>query len=355
MDWACGLCLLSALLVTTGCTPGKQSADLWEDYLSRLERVLETDIATRPVALSSYYPTRKILQRKTQNLSINLLELLSLLDCKLSRIIASRNSVLGKVMQASQQWLYEVALIKALEECIVQLEGYELSQQAPREVSPEVLSELQNILQIKKSELAKVVWNATFAGPEFQVFMSANKGALETDFQFAYYANLTASLAQLSQWTANPMFPGVSAEYEKINQQLVTYPVYGRLMYSLLEATTMLNSVSASLHRKLAERPLCFTHIPTPKARIMRNILVNIYNARVQPYIAELNKAHGEWHRLLAFISEGLPKESLGSYYSLNLTQNPQSIYGLFKNAAVEHAKVWTTLLEQCGLRPGNL
>jgi len=337
--------ILIIVLCLLGCDDGKQSGQLWQDYIGRLERVLETEIAAQSVMMKPY-PTRKALRISPRKVTIDIVDFLALLDCDLSRVVASRNAILGKVMQASQQWLYEAELIKALQECIAVLSA--------QEEPAEVVAKLKGSLAIKTSELPAIVWNATYAGPEFQVFMSAREGTLATDFKFADYADLTSALAQLTQWAAKPLFPGQSADYEKANQQLITYAVYGRLLLSIKEATNKLEAVSAALQRKLAERPLCFHQQPNRKATILKNILANVYNARVQPYLAELNKAYKEWHQLLYQLASGLPSDPLDNFSRAYLSQTPNSVYGLFQQASVKHAKQWTKLLESCGLKPGG-
>lgn len=337
--------IIIACLSLVGCDNSKQSGQLWQDYTSRLERVLEQEIPTQSAKIKPY-PARKALRINPRTVTINIIDFLALLDCDLSRVVASRNTVLGKVMQASQQWLYEAELINALQDCIAVLSA--------QEEPAEILAELKATLTIKTSELPVIIWNATYAGPEFQVFMSAREGTLATDFKFAHYADLTSALAQLTKWSANPLFPGQSADYEKVNQQLVTYAVYGRLLLSIKEATSKLEAVSGTLRRKLAERPLCFNQQPNRKANILKNILINIYNVRVQPYLAELNKAHKEWHHLLHQLANGLPSDPLEGFFASYLSQSPESVYGLFQQASVNHAKQWTKLLASCGLKPGG-
>jgi len=333
------------ILSITGCSSGNSSSAMWGDYISRLQRVLDTTIEV-PAVSPATYPNQRQLRQDTQALRINLLDFLSLLDCELNRVIATRNSSLGKVMPASQRWLYEVDLINALQQCIESLSN--------EDDSAGVVADLQSILSAKQAELGIVVWNATFAGPEFQQFMSARQGTLDSDFLFAYYGNLSTALVQLARWINEPMEPGGSAEYERINQELLTYPLYGRLMLSIREATLNLEAVSTTLRRNMQQRSLCISNKPTPKANILRNILVNIYTARVQPYIAELSKAHGEWYPLLSAMANELPAEPLKSYLAHHISQQDNSTYQRFKQASVQHAKAWTELLQQCGLRPGR-
>ncbi len=342
-----GLFLVSAL---SGCSQSDDLSGRLLDYRERLERVLEVEFPelqepTRQVR----YPTRKQLQRSTVEFTINWLDFFAIMDCDLNRLVGQRNSSLGKMMTASQRWAYEQEFLVVARQCLNLM-------QADSE-PPDVTAELAGILVQKQKDITNVAWNALWAGPEFQQFMSFREGMFAPGFTAAHWAELSAVLGTLMSWSRAPEAIQPSAAHEALNHSLVTYPFYGRLAVSVIEADRLLRNINAGMRRRLDARAICFNQKQNSKARILRNVLVNVFVVNIQPLLAELNKAQQQWRPLLDGSYRALnghESEELDDFYALYIGQGKRSLWSRHKGALEEHASLWTELLAQCGMRPGS-
>ena len=344
------ICCLLALVWLPGCADDDRITGRLLDYRERIERVLEIDFPElQPLPELVRYPTPKNLQRTPAEFTINWLDFFAIMDCDLNRLVGQRNSSLGKVMTASQRWSYEQEFLVVAGQCLTQLQA--------EDDPPEVATELEAILAQKYRDIDTIAWNATWAGPEFQTLMSFHDGVLKPDFRADQWAELTTALGALAAWSQNAEVLQSAKAHESLNFQLVTYPFFGRLVLSVLEADRLLSNINDGLRLRLQARPVCFNQTPNPRAQILRNVLVNIFVATIQPLLAELNKAQEQWRPLLATSYQALDgneSSRLKDFYDLYIGSGERSIWLHYKKTLTEHATLWTELLAQCGLRPGG-
>ncbi|AZZ93634.1 DUF3080 family protein [Hahella sp. KA22] len=346
------LTLLTILSLSACLGPPDTSAELFQDYRDRLERVLDTDFPAAGRALPvEVYPRSKALQREVAELKINLLDFLGLTGCKLNRLVGFRNSSLGKMMPASQKWLYEQHFLSLGGACLTTLEAHE-------EQNVELVEELRNALASKRDEIRNVAWNATWAGPEWQALMSQKEGGFDLDFQAGDWAELSLALSALADWSTQPESASLNADsLEALNRRLLTYPMVGRLLFSAEEASAEMGAIVEGLRRRLAERPLCVNGAPNERSRILQNVLVNIYSVRVQSYLAQLEKARRDWLPPLQRSYDQLQGDqsvALRSFAQRYLQEGEASLWWEFRHNAAAHAAIWTEMLAQCGLAPGS-
>ncbi|WP_431686343.1 DUF3080 domain-containing protein [Hahella sp. NBU794] len=349
--WTATLTLLAMLSLTACLGPPDTSAELFQDYRDRLERVLDTDFPTADRTLPvEVYPRSKVLLRDVAELKINLLDFLGLTGCELNRLVGFRNSSLGKMMPASQKWLYEQQFLSLGDACLTTLEA--------QDEEADLALELRRALASKRDEIGDVAWNATWAGPEWQALMSQKEGGFDLDFQAGDWAELSLALSALAEWSARPESPGLDADsLEALNRRLLTYPMVGRLLFSAEEASAEMGAIVEGLKRWLAERPLCVNGAPSERSRILQNVLVNIYSARVQPYLAQLEKARRDWLPPLQRSYDQLHGEqsvALQDFARRYLQEGESSLWWEFRHNAAAHAAIWTEMLAQCGLEPGS-
>ncbi len=339
------LLLFAFVLTLISCDGARTTNDLFDDYIGRLERVLELDIV-KVDPVTTAYPSRRQLQVATQEVKIDFLDFLGILDCDLNRVIAGRNSVLGKVMQPSQRWLYEVSLLSALEDCIRHLQ----TQEEP----PEVLTELFKIKGLKERELPAVVWNATWAGPEFQQLFSSRYGPLTAAFRFSDHAELSAALSSLAKWSRQPGLLTDASAYEASNQTLAITPIIGRLLVSYQESIHYLNAINQAVEVRLAARPVCFQGRPNRDAKILSNVLQKVFIGGIQPHLSELDKAFRTWMYTLQSTHEKLPGEIQEKADLIEAVGLESDLRQAFLMATRAHTRVWNDILQQCGLRVGT-
>lgn len=288
---------LLPLLILSGCSGGDSLENRFDDYEARLARVLDLDYGPEPSPEPLPFPSRRSLQLTLQDLRIDWLEFFALSDCDLSRVVGERNSSLGKVMAPSQQWLYERELLRALAEC---------RQKREAEGEMEAAARLADIETLKRRDYPLVIWNATWASPEYQSLLSTRGGALNTTFRLADHAELTATLSRLrelaEQESRQTDFTRTKPpeDIEALNQSLVSAPAIGALWVSLELASARMARINNALQERLARRPLCPSGKPVEAARFLKNVLLNVYAPQVQNPLAELQRANQRWRPLLA-------------------------------------------------------
>ena len=129
-----------------------------QDYTGRLARVLKEPVPDLFSSEEIEFPRRRDLQVSFQSHSIDLLEFLTLKDCELQKIVAERNSSLGRLALPSQQLVSELRFLKTGATCLSILKDETFA------------DELTAVLLEKQEELAGRIWQATLAGPEFRAF-----------------------------------------------------------------------------------------------------------------------------------------------------------------------------------------
>ncbi|WP_168188186.1 DUF3080 family protein [Hahella sp. CCB-MM4] len=339
------LMILVMLLSTTGCAKQDTMQGRIQDYQERLERVLDTEFPELDVGDPAIrYSLPKNLRRSTSAFTINWLDFFSIMHCDLNRLVGQRNSSLGKVMSASQRWRYEQEFLVVGQQCLEMLQK--------EERKPDLQKQLAEVLRVKSLEMVDIAWNATWAGPEFQQLMSFHDGPLPTDFRYADWSELTAALGLLVEGSEHPTRMENSSEPEEMNLKLVSYPVVGRLLLSVRQATLQIENINQGLRQVMSRRPVCFNQTPNPKARILSNVLTNIFIVKVQPYLAELNKGMEQWRPMLKRSYSALEGNEDNAFYQAYLADH--TLMRSFKQSLTEHGILWTELLAQCGLSPGN-
>ena len=135
-------------------------------YVERLESLLEETIPNPKNLSPSVLPRQIVLNQKSAELSIDLLDFLALSRCELQLVIAERNSGLGKVAVGSQQLIHELSFLNLAEECLERLNP-----------DDKVLKEkIQEAIFEKKRYLPATIARATLGGPEFREMWSRSSG-----------------------------------------------------------------------------------------------------------------------------------------------------------------------------------
>ncbi|WP_372621194.1 DUF3080 family protein, partial [Alteromonas stellipolaris] len=115
-----------------GCFGAPSIDDTMDEYTTRLFRVLDKPLseneppltARRNLVLPSQtYPTLFELGNNVTTLNINIREFYAIQDCELGRIVAERNTALGKTQLPSQRLQYEHRVLNALANCEARLKA----------------------------------------------------------------------------------------------------------------------------------------------------------------------------------------------------------------------------------------
>lgn len=131
--------VVMAVSLLQGCFGAPSIDDTMDEYTTRLSRVLDkpltyealsqeastnSTLATSNIALPSHtYPTLAELGNNVTPLNINIREFYAIQDCELGRIVAERNTALGKTQLPSQRLQYEHRLLNVLANCEARLQA----------------------------------------------------------------------------------------------------------------------------------------------------------------------------------------------------------------------------------------
>ena len=108
--------LLIFLFGSSSCERRATAEEVFDDYLTRLARVLDL---TKPEVLRQTLPRMPVASSLQQNIpaiKIDLLDYWAFRECGLTLLLSERNSVLGRVMPASQHLHMDGRILQQLQE-----------------------------------------------------------------------------------------------------------------------------------------------------------------------------------------------------------------------------------------------
>lgn len=344
--------ILLLCLLVAGCAPGKDPVDILADYNSRLARVLATEPPPAAAIRVPTWPASRDLLQETADVRVGLLEFLDFGRCGLLQEISERNSSLGRVQPASQRLLYELRMVRGLQQC-AQLTAPDLA--GADATRREFAGTVHTVLARKQQDLPLVYWNATFAAPEFREFFSVSALPLRPGDGAAVRGAAAAitTLASLGRLPATAPLPASDA-LEHQYYRLIGNRLGGRTWLSLDLAIRELDRASAMLEMTVPAT-LCPGGAPGPQAQRLRGVFDAAYVARVQPWLSETGGAADELvvalERLWLAQQVTAPEELL--QYRMNVWSGlPGSLVQEYQLSVRRHAHAWQALLQPCGLAP---
>lgn len=331
-----------------GCGPANDGLALQSDYLQRLQRSLDAaDVNAFDSRSVSQYrlPARRERILELPELRIGLLDLV--IDARrcphLQQLISQRNSSLGKQLMPSQRLGYEGDLLRAIDNCLPHLQDDSSLKPA-----------LQRLANDKRQQLPAVFWNALNGSPEFEHYLRFADQALPVDAQEDSAAlDALQRLAHIG--AALPaQLPPSAEQLEPLYFALYASEQGGQLITSLASLRHTLDAGSELLEQRQQQRPLCPLGQATPRGRILQNIFVKFYAGGLQPYLARVDQRGQQWQAALLQLQgiEGIPTGT--REHLLRLAGEQDSLWQDFRTATARHVKAWQTLLNSCGLAPGQ-
>ncbi len=342
------------LAVATACSDANDPQAMLADYVSRVENATETSVDNAFENGLLGYPDRRDRRVPLADVRIGMLEFLGLIQCDLQEIVGERNSSLGKVMPVSQQLVYEHRLLVSARQCRRQL--------AEKDSNLFDLQQtLDEIVRIKRAELPKAYWNATFGSPEFEQMFSLAASPLRIDVAggsngeieraLLYLANLGSSLGDESLELE-------SARLEVHYKTLASRRMAGELLGALDLLRHHLDAAARAIEARLENRPLCYQQRPTPKARILENVFRKYYVSQVQPYLSRVHRQTQNWLEPINLLAEAQQTQmtpAFEAYFEAQLSlEASDALWKMYERALHRHTRAWQSVLGQCGLMPGQ-
>jgi len=350
------LAVLVAILPGAGCS--SDSASKLNEYPERIARTLDRPHSpeTATAAAVPERPQARDLRFEITSSSLDLLDFLSLNQCRLGQAVAKGNSALGKVAAPSQVMHQQRDFLLWAPACIEQLAAEE----------PDLSQVLADALQQKQQQRMKLWWNGWFAGEEWQALAARSARLLDwsstpedsatSDAHMSLtLAALDYALAQGAAWQQQ-QYGYDESLMEHHLQQLLLGESIGRWARSQYELTRRLNQVSDMLLWRQLEKPLCPAGSKTPTAEILQNVLHKFYLVGLQPYMSRNDRFGGELMQRLLALQELMvdyrAEHQLVVYQSWlkQLQQNRDE----FQQASQRHVRLMSETLQSCGMMPAS-
>ncbi|RVU40759.1 DUF3080 family protein [Rheinheimera riviphila] len=332
------------LLITTvlaGCSRIDANT-LFSDYQQRLSRVLDlpaAEVQLTPLPqLSPLPPLPAIRELKYQltDSRLNLLDLVALRHCNLQLLIAERNNSLGKVMSSANLLGYELQLLAGLKPCLVH-----------PDLTDALKADLQQIYIQKQQQLPLVLQNFLTTDLTLRKQLTGQPRLLTQGASNAVAEPLTAlkNLNVLKQQVLaqhETIYPTLTAAF--INQQLAVLH-HGSFIADWQYSLRQSNAWLTLLNQQLSKLPVASLCQKQAKVEILNNILMQIFIAKVQSYLAELD---GISHQLLPELTLLYQGTKLENSVDERLAKPAQQLRDLMKH----HVSWYQQLQQQCGTKP---
>ncbi|ADZ90312.1 DUF3080 domain-containing protein [Marinomonas mediterranea] len=265
---------------------------------------------------------------------IGLLEFLSLQRCDVGLVAGERNSILGRVMPSSQRFLYELKIIKAIEQCTIENES--------------LMTKLQGVVRTKRAELPKAFANAMWSGEEAAGFFSLSNGMISMSPERSQYQALVSTFSELVIIGENlQTLPNLSNKvFEAYLKVMLDSEYGGRLLVTLQVLATRLEYATNAIEAVDVNAANCQAPIAYLKQQFTK-----YYIKIIQPYMARVNRVA---YQVLPNLKElgnvaSEEPEALKRFFS-QFDENTNTVWGRYKQASIRHAQAWSHLFEQCGI-----
>jgi len=326
--------LLSLLLcVTLGSCSRHDAEDLWLDYHSRLQRMLELpDLAPKLTPVPELPPVRQLYQ-PLPDTKLNVLDLVVLRRCGLQQLVAERNNSLGKTMTVANQLGYELQLVNQLKPCL----------QHP-ELDADLQQKLQLIYQEKQQQLPQVLANFLLTDQTLRQQLYGSQRSIQSGVSIT--STLTA-LQQLGRLQDNVLKKDLAAlastDAAFINHQvgaLYQSQLLADWQYSLRQNNGWLSALNAQLDHINLDA-FCQRPQAKDKTQILNNILLQQFIGKIQPYLAELDGISQQLQPALNRIYQQSPIAAV-------LYQRTEAQHQELRQQLNRHVAWWQQLQQHC-------
>lgn len=374
-----GVVLILGLL--QGCFGAPSIDDTMDEYTTRLSRVLDTPLvderspSTQPLnptlALPSQtYPSLTELGNNVTALNINIREFYAIQDCELGRIVAERNTALGKTQLPSQRLGYEHRVLKALANCETTLQG------AQDPIAATVASWRKQKQAQYQSVWANVVQTSTemrlglsMAASPLQASENKDANASINALNFINGLAGTSILKEVVEvqpetkrkedgYSSNSGDSGINgdagvADYDsrELEQQLQII-ASSRLPAKLWQTQAILHNRLVELNQALAPAlndVHCENGVTSDKATILRNVFYLYFIEEIQPIASTLNSYH---YQLQPLWDQWSKNTALSAPFKAHIHTHAVENFTLYSDAMKAHVVLWQDFLGRCNLSP---
>lgn len=333
------LCLLCVVLLS-GCFGKRTLHDSLVDYKTRLGYVLDSELPQTTAPSLPTLAASSDIKIPIETLSINLREFYALQDCELGKVVAQRNTSLGKSQLPSQRLVYESKLLSVLSSC----------QAAISATNSSLADTLNDWHKQKRTDYAKSWANFIQASQELRLALSTPEHLLSTESKDAN-ASVNSlffidSIKGLNNQTDGS--PIDSGELEAQLQVIRSARLPATLWRTQLLLTENLDKLSASLIPKL-NAVSCPEGRATEQAKILRNVFYLFFIEEIQPVGSLVNQYH---YKLLPLWQKWLEEPLFHPDFKHYIEEQSKTNFDNYSRAVRSHVALWQGFLKRCNLSP---
>lgn len=376
-----------------GCFGAPSIDDTMDEYTTRLFRVLDKPLseneppltARRNLVLPSQtYPTLFELGNNVTTLNINIREFYAIQDCELGRIVAERNTALGKTQLPSQRLQYEHRVLNALANCEARLKATDNPiASTVAEWRKQKQAQYQSVWANVVQTSTEMKLGLSMAGAPLQA--SENKDAkasvnalnfvnglaktlkyesvVEGKLQATHESAGDGSVANASFEGANFEGANIVEKTDKVNvevsasdsgelEQQLQIIASSRLPAKLWQTQAILHNRLVSLNQVLApalNSVQCKNGVTSDKATILRNVFYLYFIEEIQPIASTLNSYH---YQLQPLWKQWAENAALSAPFKAHIRTHAIDNFVQYSATMKAHVSLWQDFLGRCNLSP---
>lgn len=331
--------ILMALFFTSSCEQEPDIIREFDNYNTRLSRVLDAEQPTIPITILTTYPKSK---HKIDTHKITLLDFLRLFGCELQLTVGARNSQMGKVATDSQRLLNTLRFLDQAPICITELEENK---------KPKLAQKLREAIANKQTQLPQFIFNATLAGPEFGAMW---QGKISKDYPYNTSTQVIDALEELNYLIDNWLNGYVNVGWNRLEDLLsiIRAADAGELLKALAISQNKLESANHIINSRLHQRPLCFNEQTNTKADIFKRVVLKFFINEIQQRQSSIHQRRHVLLPAIRNIEDKLAKASTISF--LRWKEKRDQYLLIFSDTNTHHVKHIKALSNKCNLGLGG-
>ena len=270
------LCLFMVTLLTA-CLKQPNADDIWQNYLSRLGYVLSQDFEIDRPSLATVNKPKPILTQS--EVTISVLELANLQQCELGRLIAHRNSSLGKLAVPSQRLVYHLQFIQLAPVCIAKLNEGALKDKLTLALNEKIRNAYQAFTEFLSHDntLSRIL----FVNGKSLKLPTMHNGLSETSLALQ-------SLLQIKHKVMTRDWHAIDvAEIEQSLALLHSSTLINQYIYSLIVYQNYINETNNTLE-PLIDDAKCQSKRNNQRVEILLNVFNKYFLTDIQTYGSQL-------------------------------------------------------------------
>jgi hypothetical protein len=329
------LVALLVMVLTMGCDSSHSLQKNLQEYQTRMANVLDVESQNSIKVSLPPYPSIKDLKQNVPETSIKLFEFYNLKHCELYSLVAERNTSLGNLQLPSTRYIYERALIDALQQCLTDTKDSKLR------------DKLESWQQTKTQQLPMIWADLIQLSSELKQGFSANFGLVEGNEQ----DNLSPSINALNYLIQIDQNKGInSTELEQSLKHLMNNPLPAKLWLSQLTLTANLNRSTQWLWQHTDDLK-CSGIGSDKKMEYLTNVFQQFFIEKIQPIAGQINHYQ---YQLSPIFEKLTTHPNLSPSFKEYINHFNQQGFENYQEAIQQHINFWQYLFKRCNITLGK-